>query len=521
MSALPGQPAGDDDTFGRDPFEVGKFEVGAVELVLQQGSDAQRAAARQRLADEPLLAIEVAEARMLVEEFRSLRIESSQRFDRKLAQLCLRAERSAATTRRAADRGRNWLGLALAAAAAVLAFVGLRAWDPLGCGLRAAASPADAGRDEVAIDGRQRAIAEPSVVVPVHLETREELLFADSVEVMRRQLDGQASPMLREAFEAGLREDDRLDRWMLARNSLALLRRDHDLRADAMVRQQELQRRGGAPDTDLRAQQCADRTAAGLIAAFDGVAAEPTVDEVAIGLRALVAAGPGDVVRHTALLRGGDWLAQRLPEWSGARLVGALSALVEVAAVTDGHREALAAHGRRLVDEVLVRDQQNWDRGLPDLVGSHVAASVLGEAGRLLARLPGFDVEVLRSGLVRQLALGQLRSRRVPNNERPEVVSALVYGFADLLAESERDDLEHQLLRWQPVRLVPDFVTAQQQAWGLLPGRLGFTRLQAARRRLAMVPSPQDLSGWAGLCLCLCTDYAAFPTASAEAALGD
>lgn len=506
------------------------FEVDALELVLQQGSDAQRAATRQRLADDPLLAIELAEARMLVEEFRTLRTEPGRRYDRLLNQLCARAERS-----RPAKQGlfgRRWTGPLLAAAAAALAFLGLRAVDPLGC--RRAADPLQAqlvwtgearigAADEqvAALPPRGDERSEPVPVVPVHIETRDEALFADDVEVMRRQLDGQASPLLREALEAGLAADVRLDRWVLPRNALALMRRDHELRGDASVRQQELRRRGGAPDTDLRAQELADRIATGLLAAFDGAAPAPSLDDVGLGLRALVAAGPGDVARHAALLRGGDWLAQRLPEWSGARLVAALSALVEVAAITDGHRDVLAAHGRRLVDDVLRRDQQNWERSLPELVGNHVAAGVLGEAGRLLARLPGLDVEARRAGLVRQLVLGQLRSRRVPNNERPEVVAALVYGFADLLAEAERDELEHELLRWRPLHLVPDFATAQQQAWGLLPGRLGFTRLQTARRRLAMLPTPAETTELAGLCLCLCTDYAAFPTAAAEAALGD
>ena len=111
-------------------------------------------------------------------------------------------------------------------------------------------------------------------------------------------------------------------------------------------------------------------------------------------------------------------------------------------------------------------------------------------------------------------------------NERGDVLGVRLpiddeLGFADLLAERERDELEHELLRWRPLHLVPDFATAQQQAWGLLPGRLGFTRLQTARRRLAMLPSPAEPTELAGLCLCLCTDYAAFPTAAAEAALGD
>lgn len=508
------------------------FEVDALELVLQQGSEAQRAATRQRLADDPLLAIELAEARMLVEEFRTLRTEPSRRYDRLLRQLGARAERSRPA--RPGLFGRRWTGPLLAAAAAVLAFVGLRAADPLAClrtedSLRVpvalspseatALSPSEAMAVAAPSPGQERTV--PELVVPVHIETRDEVLFADAVEVMRRQLDGQASPLLREALEVGLRRDVRLDGWVLPRNALALMRRDHELRGDASVRQQELRRRGGAPDTDLRAQELADRIALSLLAALDGAAPSPSLDEVGLGLRALVAAGPGDVVRHAALLRGGDWLAQRLPEWSGARLVAALSALVEVAAVTDGHRDALAAHGRRLVDDVLRRDQQNWERSLPELVGHHVAPGVLGEAGRLLARLPGVDVEARRAGLVRQLVLGQLRSRRVPNNERPEVVAALVYGFADLLAERERDELEHELLRWRPLHLVPDFATVQQQAWGLLPGRLGFTRLQTARRRLAMLPSPAEPTELAGLCLCLCTDYAAFPTAAAEAALGD
>lgn len=470
-----------------------------LELALGRGDAASQAATRASIVGDPEAALAMADAVMLVQQLRELRTTPSQRYDRSLDGLVQRAEA------RVAPGQRSWRLLALAAAAAVLAFAGLRWWDPLRCervewGHRA--------RLGAAVPLRAP-LAEPLAAVPV-VQELDEVLFADAVECMRRHLEGMPTPYLRDALEQGLRATEHLDRWLEPRNLLARAQVAHARRAEPLVRQGDLARRGGLVDADRRAQQVADQVAAMLHGAL-AVGQPLEVGPVSDAVQALVAAGPGGPVRAEALAAGADWLAEGLPRWSGARLAVALAGLVEAAAASDRHVAVAAFHGRRLVDEVLQRDGQNWERGLPELVGSKVPSGVLGTCAALLRRLPGFDVDAHRAGIVRQLVLGQLRSRRVPGRERPEVLAALLYGCRDLLDEAERDELELQVLRWKPVRLAPDFATVHQQIWGFEPGRRGFTRLQTERRGLAVLATPNELAAAAGFCLGLCADFAAFP----------
>ena len=144
------------------------------------------------------------------------------------------------------------------------------------------------------------------------------------------------------------------------------------------------------------------------------------------------AAGPGNTERSNALALGSDWLATQLPLHTGASLVTALAALVEVAAVNGAHADQVAQHGDRLVQEVLSADEQNWARQRPELLSPHVPAATIADGGRLLRLLPGFGVEVGRCALVRQLMLGQLRERADRKQDGPEVVAAMVFGSADL-----------------------------------------------------------------------------------------
>lgn len=485
-----------------------------LELALGRGDAASQEAARARIVADPEAALAMADAVMLVQHLRELRVPQSRRYDRLLDGLVQRA------ASRVAPVQRPWRRLALGAAAAVLVFAGLRCWDPL---RRAHTEPRAVG--QFASARPRPPLAEPLAAVPVVREPvvpeLDDVLFADTVDCMRRHLEGMPTPYLREALEQGLRAAPRLDRWIEPRNLLAQAQVAHARRAEPLVRQGELARRGGLVDADLRAQSVADQVAVLLQRALaDGQA--PEVDAVSEAVQALVAAGPGGAVRTAALTAGADWLAEGLPQWSGARLAVALAGLVDAAAATDRHVVATARHGRRLVDEVLQRDGQNWERSLPELIGSRVPSGVLGASAALLRRLPGFEVDAHRAGIVRQLVLGQLRSRRVFGRERPEVLAALLYGCRDLLDEAERDELELQVLRWKPVRLAPDFATVRQQIWGFEPGRRGFTRLQTERRGLAVLATPDELAGAAGLCLGLCADFAAFPAdASFRHGVGD
>ncbi|MGB3970174.1 MAG: hypothetical protein WBO45_25795, partial [Planctomycetota bacterium] len=234
------------------------------------------------------------------------------------------------------------------------------------------------------------------------------------------------------------------------------------------------------------------------------------VAEVAMAVRAMIAAGPGDRLRAEALQAAGEWLVTGLPGCHGQVLVAALAALVEFAAVTGSHGDAVLAHSERLLAAALDPDEETWARRLPDLLGPHMPANSLGEAGRLLTRLPGFGADGRRCHLLRELLLGRLRERRGAGENTPELVGALLYGSADLLADDERVALELQARRWKPIRLAPDFATVQQLVWSFEPGRSGFATMHRELRQLAVCSEPADLLARAALCLCLATDYAAF-----------
>ena len=117
-----------------------------------------------------------------------------------------------------------------------------------------------------------------------------------------------------------------------------------------------------------------------------------------------------------------------------------------------------------------------------------------------------------RCTLVRSLILGRLREQRAGDQDRPEVLAAMTYGFADLLdgKANERDRLAWALQRWKPARLAPDYATVQQMAWSLSPGTRGFTRMQRELRQLAVLPAPTGLLEQAAFSLCLATSYAGF-----------
>jgi hypothetical protein len=397
-----------------------------------------------------------------------------------------------------------------------MTFAGLFHWDPLArrsnrrtiadeLVLVAPPSPPANSAAQRNADGAGQSRAEPAE------RAAGTAAWLPSIVEMRRWLMQEPSQRLCEALEVGLQPSpDPLSVWLEPRNALARLRVDHERYATAAVRRQALRAGGGLVAADARVQTLADQIAAELAVTLASKTARPDLGEMAMALRALVAAGPGNNVRSGALELGGDWLAAQLPAHTGASLLTALAALVEVAAVNGAHADQVALHGERLVHDVLSADEQNWGRQRPELLSPHVPAATIGDGGRLLRLLPGFGVEVDRCALVRQLMLGQLRERADRKQDGPEVVAAMVFGSADLLAPSERDEREMQLRRWHPARLVPDFLTVHQLAWSIEPGRPGFTRMQRDLRQLAVLSEPQPLRDRAAFCLCLATNYAAF-----------
>ena len=207
-------------------------------------------------------------------------------------------------------------------------------------------------------------------------------------------------------------------------------------------------------------------------------------------------------VRYLALGLRGSLAHTHTAEGGAARMYRV------VAAVSGQHVAAVSSQGRRLLEDVL-SPADAWRRGRPDLLAAAVSPAVVGEAMRVFRQLPAFGLDAERCELIRNLLLGSLRERIDRGADGPECFAALVYGGSDLLDELERYSCERHLRRWQPVSLAPDFVTVQQLAWGMEPGRSGYTRLQWQLRPLAALPRPQSMQAQAALTVCLAASYAA------------
>ncbi|MGK0299488.1 MAG: hypothetical protein ACI89X_000352 [Planctomycetota bacterium] len=363
-------------------------------------------------------------------------------------------------------------------------------------------------------------MAGEAIVVGDEPMSPEQASWEQAVTEILARLDKESTDNLRDAFRSGMNQDgDALKQWLDPSNAMVLLRLEHELRASADVRIQALRSCGSLAEVDDRVQELADGIADEMLQVVAGQldpvdAAELHVSskeltDIAWGVRALIASGPS-AYRAKALRNGGDWLARRIPQLEGERLVIALSGLMELATISGQHFETVAAHGQRMVNDVLQPSDETWRRRLPEMLAGRAAAGNLGEAGRILARLPAFGVAPHRCQLVRELMLGQLRDRRTTAQDRPEVLAAMLYGCGDLLDEDtgEADRIGWQILRWKPTRLAPDFGTVQQIAWSRAPGSRGYTRLQRELRQLAVLPMPQELSNRAAFLMCLATNFA-------------
>lgn len=463
-------------------------DVTLLDLALGQGDPSELAAARTAVARDTGLLIALAEEVAFVQSARLLAVAPGPTYAGKLADVVRQAEQRVPRTESSA-RARWWF---VATAAAV--FLALLAWDPLrrvevappppmaGFVLHPA-DPAAAGAPDVAIDG-----AAPA--------------WSDEVATIRRRLDLEATPLLRESFDDGLRRSgDGLRAWLDPRNALMLARFDFELRASAEFRRAALAQRGGLPAVDERVQALAEEVAAAVADEFAPAA-------LGYAARALVAAGAAEPARRDALAKIGRRLAQALPSARGEGLVFGLAGLVDVALATGEFDPDVRRHGERVVADLLAIDDGTWLRRLPALLLSSSPAAVVGEAAHLLGKLPAFGVAAPRCLMARGLLVGALRDRLARGDDGPAVLSALLYGGCDLLDADERAARERSLRRWKPSRFAPDFVLCQQFAWSIAPGRAGYSRHQSELRELAVVATPRGLRERSALCLCLATVYA-------------
>ena len=482
-----------------------------VDLLLEQGTVEEVTQMRRAVAASPSLALELADTVQLIEAFRELKVEASPNMAGKMQAVMMQAERSAAHRGRA--RPRRWLPPITFAAAAAAAFW-LLSW------LDVASFWQAPGREAAVVVAVSAQAAEPRserdrLVEPEAIVDASELAWQEAVATIQRRLEVEDSDHLQAALSAGLRQPTKdLAKWLDPANAVTMMRLGHELRSSAERRARALRSAGSLPEVDRRVQQIATSIAAELRdieLADEADVVGRRLGEVSWGVRALIGAG-SNAVRGDILRRCGQWLASSAEDLHDERLVVALAGLVELAGARGEHVDAVAVHGARLVDSVLDVDDETWQRRRPALLAGVVPSQVLGDAGRVLARLPAFGVDPDRCTLVRQLMLGRLREQRSSGQDRPEVLAAMCYGFRDLLDRegNEHGRLSWALRRWKLTRLAPDFATVQQMAWSMTPGTQGYTRMQRELRQLAVVPSPQELAGRAAFCLCLATNFAGY-----------
>ncbi|MCA8964465.1 MAG: hypothetical protein H6838_17145 [Planctomycetes bacterium] len=478
-----------------------ELDCTALDAALGACDRAAEDALRARATEDPALMFQLAEEVAFLERCRELTVTPSARYGAMLRDVTRRAERR--VPRHVPLLQRPWF---VVAAAAAVTFAALAWSDPLSH--RRADAPGSGMKLAIAVEGGSGdEVSGEAGTAQVHTQSS----FASAVEAMRDRFEVEGSGQLREALTSALSPDrDRLGRWLDPRNTVALMRLDHEVRARSEVREQALRSQGGLAAADRRVQQFADDLARELPRRFRAVPfePEPALAEVAWVVRALLAAGPTSAQRAEAVAAGSQWLADRLEVATVADSVAALSALIEVAAVSGQHVAAVSSQGRRLLEDVL-SPADAWRRGRPDLLAAAVSPAVVGEAMRVFRQLPAFGLDAERCELIRNLLLGSLRERIDRGADGPECFAALVYGGSDLLDELERYSCERHLRRWQPVSLAPDFVTVQQLAWGMEPGRSGYTRLQWQLRPLAALPRPQSMQAQAALTVCLAASYAA------------
>jgi len=100
-----------------------------------------------------------------------------------------------------------------------------------------------------------------------------------------------------------------------------------------------------------------------------------------------------------------------------------------------------------------------------------------------------------------------LQERRDVRNETPETLTALAYGFGDVLSRDEHEEVDARLRTWSPVSVVPDYLALHQLAGSRSPASVGYARFQLALRRIFALPTPDDLVDRAALCLCLAANF--------------
>ncbi len=464
-----------------------------LDLALGQGRADDLEQLRARLGRDPLAAVEFAETRQLLERLRGLAVAPSERLAARLAATVRIASRREALRRTEPGSWRQLIGGAVAAAALFALLVWI---DPLGlqCILPSAREQRGAAVARTVVTTVGATTTEPmSALIDRVILASQQLEPSSRLQLAWDRYQGSSAP--------GTAPVDRLSQWLSPRNALAVLQIDRELRSTADARRRALHDRGQLDQVEDRVQDLATEVGQRLRSP-----ARLDVDETALAIRAVLAAGDAD---PAVLARGGERLLALLPDLEDGGLATALNALGELAAATGEFAPQVLLHGNRFVREVL--DPTNWSRRRPRMLSTATTAAVA-DAGRFLQIAPAFGIDSEEALVVRLLLAAPLQERRDPQRETPDVPTALVFAFADLLTPEERGELETRLRVWRPAALLPDFRLLHELAASRAPDRVGYARFQLDLRSIGATATPVELRDRAALCLCLSTAFAARAT---------
>ncbi len=451
---------------------------------------------------------EAGDIRALLERFRLLTVEPSGRLPLALRHAVRR--RQALRRPRRGLEPRMWLQLAMAAAITVFGLLLerrlQRAELPEPAPQVAELQRTDAAqpRTEVGPTGRPQ--------IPVQTEGAAQTpdwatLPAEAAESLRQLVE--VFPRSRAALEA-LPEDQLFAQVASADRRLALLRTEFRQRHSPQARRKTIALAGGDPSIEERIQELAGVVAERAVQRIDAGVADPF--EVGQALRALLAAGSTDQLGpHASEVRSlGAWLAARVsePALTGGERIIAASALADLAVAAGEEYATLVSRATEALALATLRPAGGGGR--PDLLHWNTPGAMLGEAGRLFALAPAFGVHAALAQRARMLVHEHLQERLERRSvERPDLIAALRYGFADLHDVAE---LDRQLLLWRPPQLaeLPDgYTTMHHLAWSLYPIRPGWAEFQLELRRIAALTTPRPLGDAAALLLSLTTSFAA------------
>ncbi|MEM7199478.1 MAG: hypothetical protein AAF628_04380 [Planctomycetota bacterium] len=446
--------------------------------------------------------LEVAEARVLLEDFRALSTDPSGRVP--VAMRYAVRRRNELRGRRGFE-GSTWvMKAAQVAAVAAVVLAGLLSWQ-------------DGRRPRAAIQlGPLSAAAGGLPALEDRVSGLERVGSAGSAAPLGppppAERRGQGSP------RGALANIDPFTRVVAADRDLAWLRLEFVQRFSRQARRRSIELCGGRPDLEDRIQALAAVVAGRLEFELDQGTA--TVAGVALGLRALLASGSSFRLGHRDTVgRANEHLRRGLNELSDAELATALAALTDVAVVAGGQAADLVReHAERLAVRVMAPPARRGHHGAPGLAPSGQLRSALlsfatptgslADAGRVFRLAPAFGVHPAVAERARQLVAAHLEERLAAQGDgRPDLLAAQLYGFADLV---DRRDVGRKLRLWRPALLARDhYVALHHLAWSQLPPGPGWAKFQRELRELATLPTPRDLGDAAALLLGLSANFAA------------